>query len=384
MPSSIVRPSFSEGQVLAAADLEAQTNYARVDSAIHERTEHIWGIASGLKLELTQEKAGNNGVRYGVPAIQPGVAVDPNGRRIVVVETRYLKESEFIGAGVYSRGAPAETKYPVYLVAIDTAKSTGRGAGRCATEISTQTEESFQIEIGAPGSEQTVNSKKGPASPAAVPPAGGKVLVGHVTWRERVVPNTNVGAFTGASPDGRVRYVGARASSVVPHQGVLSLLTSEADPRFVLRLLQDEQGGAELRFGRQTGSGDPSELFVVDDKGNVTIKGKIKSALPQAATMSGTIGHGLKLPLPPGITEDDVKQKRVSLHYLVSFRQQPQEKDFSGTKMPAIPIPLECWVDPDPEVRAVRCRCLWIATTGLGFLVDAGTADYMIVTRLEE
>jgi hypothetical protein len=384
MPSSIVRPVFSEGQVLAAADLEAQTDYARIDSALHERTEHIWGIASGLTLALADPQQGTNQTPYGTPTIQPGVAIDPGGRRIVVAAERTITNGDFINAGVWSRGAPPDTKYPIFLVARDTPKTSGRAPGRCVTDAPSGAEEGFQIEIGFPGSERNVNAAKGPPSPVALPAPGGKVLLGFVTWGEKVTP-TAEDAFTSAGSDARVRHVGVRASSVIPHDGVLSLITTESDPRFVLQLSQDDQGKAELRFGRQTGTAAISSLFVVDDKGDLTVAGKITSAIPQVPiSMSGSITHGLKLPLPPSITEDMIVDGRITVQYLVSPRQQPQIKIFpSGPKL-ALPIPIECWVDADPKVRRVRCRCLWIATTGIGVMTDAGIADYMLVITPKE
>ncbi len=61
--SGLLRPSFSEGQILGAADLNAHVTYDRLGAALHERTEHLWGVASGLELVAIQRVTAS-GERY--------------------------------------------------------------------------------------------------------------------------------------------------------------------------------------------------------------------------------------------------------------------------------------------------------------------------------
>jgi len=380
MASPIVRPKYTEGQVLAAADLEAQVTYSRIDSAIHERTEHIWGIAKGLTLELRDPQVGANNTPYGQPTIAIGVAVDASGRRIVVTEERQITAREFRNAGVWSSGDPKETKYPIYLVAIEEPVVSGRSGGRCGVDAATRTAESFQIEIGRPGTERAVNAPTTEAPIGSGPGTGGKVLVGLVTWDQTVIAG---GGFTSVlhGPAHGIRYVGVRASTVIPHAGKLVLATGDDDPRFVVELSQDDQGKAELRFGRQTGTAPVSGLFVVNDRGDVTIAGKITSPIPQLPmSMAGSISHGLRLPLPPAVTDDLVADGRVTLQYLISPHQAKADKLFNGLLREALPTPIECWVNPDPEDRRVTCRVQWRTTTApFRTRSEAGTADYLLI-----
>jgi hypothetical protein len=378
MAAPIVRPRFSEGQVLAAADLEAQVTYARLDSAIHERTEHIGGIAAGLGLVLRDEQVGAGNKTYGQLWVEAGVGIDASGRRIVVPEDQRLTERDFVNAGVWSSSDdPATTRYPVFLVAIEEPVTAARSSGRCGVVEPNRTAESHQLEFGRPGAEQAV-LRPTPIAAGAAPATGGKVLLGFVTWDNDVVA-PRVGGFTGAlrGPGAGVRYAGVRASSVIPHQGMLLLATGDSDPRFVLMLSQDDQGKAELRFGRQQGTNSPSPLFTVDDRGDVKVQGKINSQIPQLPVqMSGSLSHGLKLPLPPAITEEMVTAGRVTLQYLVSPHLAPQDMTFGGPPERAFPVAIECWVESD---RRLHCRFRWERlSTPANALVTAGTADYLL------
>lgn len=383
MATSIVRPRYSEGQVLAAADLEAQVAYGRVDSAIHERTEHIGGIAAGLGLVLRDEQVSPAGTTYGELWVEAGVAVDASGRRIAVAEDERVTERSFVTAGVWSGSDPPTTLYPVFLVATE-APVTSRAAGRCGVDAPTRTAETFQIEFDRPGTEQAVLRPTATAAPAAGPGTGGKVLLGFVTWDNTVVPGR--GGFTSAlrGPEIGVRYAGVRASSVVPHRGRLVLATGEGDPRFVLVLSQDAEGKAKLQFGRQQGTAAPSELFSVDEKGDAVVAGKINSAIPQLPVqMAGSLSHGLRLPLPPSIEEEMVTGGRVTLQYLVSPRLPPAAIQTlivgagpATVSEEAFATAIECWVDAD---RRLHCRFRWQSTlTATNTAVTAGVADYLL------
>ena len=51
---AVQRPTFYEGQIISAADLNAVVANAQVNDAQHERYLHLPGIAHGLQLEATE------------------------------------------------------------------------------------------------------------------------------------------------------------------------------------------------------------------------------------------------------------------------------------------------------------------------------------------
>lgn len=378
MASPIIRPRYSEGQVLAAADLEAQVTYSRTDSAIHERTEHTPGVAAGLGLELRDERAGAGNVEFGQLWVLAGVAVDTSGRRIVLPEDQQLTERDFVDAGVFSRSDPLTTRYPIFLVAVEEGVNS-RAAGRCGADAATRIAETFQLEFGRPGSEQAVLRPTAQLPPGSGPGSGGKVLLGFATWNQTVVAG---GGFTGAlsGPEFGVRFAGVRASVVEPHRGRLVLATSDGDPRFALILSEDEAGGARLRFLRQQqGTDAPSPLFSVDDRGDVFVAGKINSAIPQLPVqMAGSLSHGLKLPLPSPITEEMVSSGRVRLDYVVSphLARMPQEFPGAPAAEDAFPTAIESYVDGE---RRLHCRFRWQSVPNPArTVVTGGTADYLL------
>src|SRR5262245_39133472 len=89
----VVRPTYKEGQILGAADLNAQLTYERLGAVLHERTEHLWGVAQGLELTTTTQTLG--GTKYVDVSVAPGRAVDRLGRSIVVTEPIPLDPDAF-------------------------------------------------------------------------------------------------------------------------------------------------------------------------------------------------------------------------------------------------------------------------------------------------
>lgn len=86
------RPSFFEGEVLSAADLEQLVVYLRDQSARHLLGGHTWGIVAGL--QLLEQTAPNGVVDV---YLLPGYAVDGYGRAIVVVNPLRLSTDLFKG-----------------------------------------------------------------------------------------------------------------------------------------------------------------------------------------------------------------------------------------------------------------------------------------------
>jgi hypothetical protein len=86
------RPSFFEGEVLSAADLEHVVVYLRDQNARHLLGGHTWGIVAGL--QLLEQTAPNGAIDY---YLLPGYAVDGYGRAIVVVNPLRLSVDWFNG-----------------------------------------------------------------------------------------------------------------------------------------------------------------------------------------------------------------------------------------------------------------------------------------------
>ncbi|HWO25311.1 MAG TPA: hypothetical protein VNO30_41510 [Kofleriaceae bacterium] len=371
--SPVLRPTFSDGQVIGASDLNAHVDYDRLALGLHERTEHLWGVASGLSLrEIPHTMEGET---YCDVELSPGRAVDRLGRAIVAIEPRLLDPRE-----LESRitGAQTETDvYPVFVQALDIEHTGQTRPGKCAVGQVSRIEEGLLISFGAPGSEiplleqrpATVNEELG------APPAGDKVLVGWVTW------NKKLGRFrtVETSVKGRgVRYVGVVASEVVAGGGALGLRTRPSGARYALTLTENSTGGCELRFGKQDGPLPPSPTFTIDDKGNVTYAGTL-SPLPAANVLaeSGVIFHGLRLPLPAGVDEDQVSSGKVRLHaVLAPLLQVPASIKASAP----IPVVQQCSADVDGD-RRVRCIVRWydLAHPTQDFVELPSACSYLLV-----
>src|SRR4051812_1195167 len=94
MADLIERPIFYEGQILAPDDLGGSLEDARDQLARHERYLHLWGIATGLEL-VTEPKTTAEGDSYKAVTVNPGAAIDPSGREIVVPTAQPLGEGLF-------------------------------------------------------------------------------------------------------------------------------------------------------------------------------------------------------------------------------------------------------------------------------------------------
>jgi hypothetical protein len=88
----------------------------------------------------------------------------------------------------------------------------------------------------------------------------------------------------------------------------------------------DQTGGARLLFGTASATGTVDELFWVDAKGDLFAKGALHGTRTegQVAIESGVISHGLPLPLPAGVTPDEVTSGSVVLHVTLSPMYPPE------------------------------------------------------------
>ncbi|MBP2330392.1 hypothetical protein JOF56_010777 [Kibdelosporangium banguiense] len=362
-----LRPAFHEGQVLAAADLSATVTHARAAAARHSRYLHDWGVAEGLELLTENRTDPVTNARFVEVRVSPGLAIDGNGREVVVPETVVLRESDFEEVN----GAdPATTSpYPVFLTALD------REPGGSAPQLDscggntakTRVEESYQILFGRLGDELTFADPPPPPVGAlpAEPPAPWRVLLGYVQWTS--------GHFTAVSVTARsvsVRYVGVRADTVAARSGSLTLRTKPAvqDGQPALQLSGGEQ--PSLIFGLYQG-GTVAPLMTMQANGNLNIEGSFSGRISAGSVLvaSGTATDGMILPLPAGVTAEQVATGQVVLHTQLTPRVPP----ITGPK--TIQCPVEATVD-----SSRRVRCLIRLTEP--FSERPGVVDFLVLATV--
>ncbi|MFG3510741.1 hypothetical protein ACGF5F_35175 [Streptomyces sp. NPDC047821] len=340
-----LRPTFHEGQVLAASDLSATVEYARGLAARHARHLHDWGIAEGLDLVTQARTDPRTNARYVEVSVAPGIALDGTGREVVLTDPVVLRESDF--EEVNGADRPTDEPYPVFLTAADREPARAPGPVPCTGGATrTRVEESYQILFGRLGDERLVDEQRPPATgaPPSAPPARWLVLLGYVRWTD--------GHFSGVETEARhvpVRFAGVRADTVSARSGSLTLRTApavtEGEPALVL------SGGdrPSLVFGLYQGSGTVAPLLTVAANGNLTVEGSVSGRMAGGSTQvtSGTATDGMLLPLPSGVTPEQVADGRVVIHVRLTPRTPPTATDSTLVST------VEAAVDDD---RRVRCR----------------------------
>lgn len=376
--AAISRPSFYEGQVLRATDLDLGLEYARGTMARHERYLHTPGIATGLVL-TKDESTGSVQIR-----LSAGMAIDATGRAIVVDREETLAPEDLNSTGVL---IPADTDisvkpedrpwHPVFLSARDepaSVPSIARGCGASAQP--TRTNETYGISYGFPGDGAEV------LAPVAVtdgPDAIVRVLIGYVQW-----DGASNFADAKAAPTPRLStpYAGARADEVVARSGILALrgdLGGTHDKRPALIL--DGGDGGEMRFGLQNEKGDIVTVFRVNAAGDLELKGVITgpSGENRVWMESGTISDGMTIPLPPGVTQDKVDSGQIQLHITVTPRRLGEMRPPTVATGTFIKEDFECRVDG----RRVFVRDLWFDVTNTASKTLLTSAcDYVIAASV--
>ena len=339
-----LRPVFNEGQILAAADLSATVAHARAVDARHARYLHDWGIADGLALTTENRTDPVTNARYVEVSVQPGLAIEGTGREIVVAAPVVLSEPDF--QAVNGADRPTTDLYPIFLSAADRARSATGPASFAGAAQPTRVEESYQIHFGRLGEERLAADPPPPAVGAepADPPVRSLVLLGFVRYTDG-----HFSAVTTSSGTTRLRYAGVRADTVAARSGTLSLRShttvQEGKPALVL----SGDDPPSLVFGLYTGSGAVSPLMTVAQNGNLEVTGSISGKISAGSVLvaSGTATDGMLLPLPSGVSPEEVADGRVSLHIWVTPRTAS-----TGTGI-VMAVPAEATVDSE---RRVRCR----------------------------
>lgn len=383
----IVRPSFFEGQILAAADLSGELDYARGQLARHERLVHGWGIADGLEL-VGVDRQTPQGDAYKTISVNPGLAIDGTGRELLVADNEPLSEQLFQQRNVAS--SQTDAWYPVLLVGHDEPASPGGNASiRCPTSQPTRVVESCEVTFGRPGEEFDLDKQTAP--PVSDGPGGGpddlapwRVLLGFVQWSVALARFTAVAD----SANGIARrYLSVVADRVEAQSGLLLLRSRPATvARKPIVVLDDVAQGGELAFGLQDGRGGVTKLFTVNAKGDVAAAGTLSGVATAGVYVeSGMASDGVVLPLPAGITEEALVSGDAVLHISIAphvpASAPPDTVNRGWTAMP-----VECAVD---EARRVRCRVRWIlfpvpgnpdaSSSGPQFVDRLGTCDYTVV-----
>jgi hypothetical protein len=358
------RPVFFEGQILAAADLTSTVDYGRAEVARHERYLQDWGIAEGLELTTTPDATG----KYVNVTLGLGMAIDGTGQEIVVTAPYPLNTADFFSANGASPQAGAN--YPILLHRVDSAApAPPLTTGACGPGgQSTRTQEGFAITYGGLGADLQLDGQQVPDVSAGPGPANGnpwEVLVGFVQW------DSSAQQFTSATQQG-LRYAGVKADTVSARSGILALRPqpTPAPGQPVLMI----GGDPALTFGLYQGGTDVDARLTVNAQGDVTATGTIKGALTQGEirVQSGSVTNGLVIPLPEGITQDQVDRGAVILHLHLT-PHTPQS--VTGTWY----VPLECSVDAN---RQLTCQVMIGTGSSLSGTVKPGIADYLIVATV--
>lgn len=385
MADPISRPVFYEGQILAAADLQAGVDRGAGQEARHERYLHLWGIAAGLALDKApRTTAAPASVPYVEVTLKAGVAIDGHGREIVVPNDTSLSENDFDHSNV-AVGAQSTDWFPVFLIGYDQVGtvSSSRLPG-CSSGQASQTVEGSLVGFGRPGDAASLDTQT-PAAIADGPGSGGwKVLLGFVQWNGNIGKFHDVGlADQGISP----RYCGVQADEVAAHGGELVLRSAPRGQAGVpaIALNPPDPGGkgtGEFQFGAQDAAGTVQPVFRITAKGDVIALGNIQgAAVPGSVQVqSGTVTDGIVLPLPPGITEDMVAPGKGTLHVVLTPRMGGTPPD-NNTSQPWLSTSLECFLDNN---RRVHCLVRWADFTA-AFPVPTdlpGLCDYLLLVSV--
>lgn len=373
MSDVIDRPIFSEGQILAAADLQGSQDHATDQLARHERTLHSWGIASGLALTTQHRSTADTPPRpYVDVTLAMGMAVDGTGREIVVPADTRIAEADFAQSN-FSLGAAISAWFPVFLIGRDVPATSAAPGVFCGAAAGSHTQEFYDIEFGHPGDAARLDEQIVPT--IATGPGNGawRVLVGFVQW-DASIPG---GKFTDAKAfddqGTTLRYAGVRADRVTARGSTLtlSLPTAAPDGKFVFSVL-----GA---------AGAATPVLTIAANGDVTATGKLQGSSPgslpgSVRIQSGAARHGIVLPLPAGVTEAMVAPGKGVVHVHLTPRI-PAAPPGAVTGHFWIGAPIECGVDAQRRLRCLL-RFVDFSVAPPKHQDVPGVADYLIVVAI--
>ena len=244
--------------------------------------------------------------------LEPGMAIDGTGREIVVPAPVLLSKTDFIQVNGASPQAGAF--YPVLLHGIDSdAPAPPLAIGACGP--ASQPTRTLEDRSGSPSAGSAPNFSSTSHRYRTLAPALDPLPGGH--GRSWPVPCSGTARTRGsptASGTGR-RYAGVKADTVAARSGTLALRAQPSPAPGQPALLVGGDPPA-LTFGLYKGGNAVDPRLTVSAQGDVIATGTIKGALTQGEirVQSGTATDGVIIPLPPGITEDQVARGAVILH----------------------------------------------------------------------
>lgn len=377
MTSEILRPVFNENQIISADDVNGIVDHARDAQIRHNAYLHSWGIVNGLKLE--SNKVESDSGTWEEVNITAGMAIDGNGREIVVTESLRLSEDVFEQLNIEenTNGNGEIPEYPVYIIGKDESqKPSANAISSCHQSFSTRTIEGFEITFGRVGSATELNLQKQPELDQATSDSvqnNWLILLGFVQWE-----NGHFTAIADESEGVKRRYAGVRADEVVSYSGELTLRSAQRTESDKAVVVVDNNNGGEMRFGLQDNSGSVVPVFTVNSKGDVTAEGMIRGAVAGGVQIeSGTASDGTTLPLPQGITQDQIDSGEVTIQ--IQVRPRFQQTDILpplGAGDYWYMTPLDCFANG----RRVVCLNRWEATDATKpKLVLPGVCDYTVM-----
>jgi hypothetical protein len=375
------RPSFRDGQTLAAADLELIVDSARNRAARSDRALSTPGIAVGCRLQQEDLAMSFNGRTVVTKrlTVTAGVAFDGNGRQLVFAADQPLPPEQFVDdvgtpeEDLTSAIPGASFPYPVLLTADEhDGPVPAFGSRDCGSEgAPPPVIEDVRIRIGRRGEHTTLATQKalGPGDDLADAPPW-RVLLGFVRYHRELKRWVEVlDQFDGV----KVRRVGARAGEVVSTADRLLLRVGEPAAPGQPALVLETADGGRLRFGRATADGGVDDVLSVTNGGAVTVRGSIDPGLVVGTVrvQSGIATDGMPLPLPPGVSAADVRDGKVVLHVQVVPRYPSGPDAF---------VVVRCDVDPQRVVH-VALRRLSGSPLALS-PVAAPTCDYLVAAAV--
>lgn len=378
---SPVRPVFSDGAILGAADLTALAQLDRDRDARHARHLHTPGIAAGLAF-ATEERSTESGAPYLEVTLQPGYAVDGTGRELVVAAPLPVSSDRFasdIPNPVTQQASTITVWYPVFISGLDAGIVSTNGQMGCqATAGPTRIAEDVEIEFGRPG--DASQEQAAPAPDAGPGDGRWRVLVGFVQFDT----NTAIGRFVevATTADGvRVPTAGTRAGLVAGQSGRVEVRPQSAAAAGVPAVVVDAQDGGSLVFGLHDGTGAVTALMTVDASGNLAVAGTLSGVQTTGSVLvvSGSAFDGTVLPLPAGADLAAIEQGKVQVSVLLAPRSPEFEAAPTGTTRF---LPAECRVD---EERRLHCWGSWFNPAAPVALQNVSSAcDYLVLLSVPQ
>lgn len=366
-----LRPLFSDGAILGAADLTALGQIDRDRDARHARHLHTPGIGAGLELTTVEQHDEVSGTPYIDITLLPGVANDGTGRELVLASALPVSPDSFLGdipEPVKQPSSSVTVWYPVFIHGLDAEVTAANGQLGCEGRAGpTRVEEDVELEFGRPG--DATLDQTAPLPDAGPGDGSWRVLVGFVRL------NTDIDRFVevATKDDGGVRVptAGVRAGLVAGQAGRVEVRPDPAPLAGHPAVIVDSDAGGSLVFGLQNGAGGLTALMTVDSSGNLTVAGTLSGAQREGTVLiaAGTAFDGAIIPLPEGADADAIESGAQKVSILVV----PRHPAPAGAERF---LPGECSVD---DQRRVSCWGTWFTPTAPHNPRDVSAAcDYLV------